>query len=329
MQPLQPTPADDAATPAPTRPLRRLLSWAFGLIVAYFAIVMVLKFARGLSFPHILASVRATPPLTIAGGVALVMTSFWLLSIYDLLALRHAGFKTPYSRVFLISFLSFSLGNAVGSNMIAGGAVRYHLYGRLGIPPRIRLGIIGFVAATTYSGLLVLVAAAGLLAQDFIQSALHLPRWGSIAAAIASFLLLIAYLGVTIRDWPLPRWIASRFALPSGSTALAQITLSALEWMVLAALLYLLLPGAGSVGYFGILLAYLVAILAATVSNVPGGIGVLETVLSLLLKDQIPPEQVVASMLVFRLLLHILPLLVALPVGTIHLLMTPRQQPAA
>jgi phosphatidylglycerol lysyltransferase len=65
------------------------------------------------------------------------------------------------------------------------------------------------------------------------------------------------------------------------------------------------------------------------VSNVPGGIGVLETVLSLLLRDQIPSEQVVASMIVFRLLLHILPLMIALPVGTIHLLMTPRQQPAA
>ena len=329
MQSKQPTPEDEAVTPDAPRPLRRFLSWAFGLIVAYFAIVMVLKFARGLSLPHILSSVRATQPLSIAGGVALVMTSFWLLSMYDLLALRHAGLKTPYGKVFLISFLSFSLGNAVGSNMIAGGAVRYHLYGRLGVPPRVRLGIIGFVAATTYSGLLVLVAAAGLLAQEFIQRALHLPPWGSIAAALASFLLLVGYLGVTVRGWPLPRWIASRLALPSGSTALAQITLSALEWMVLAALLYLLLPGAGSVGYFGILLAYLVAILVATVSNVPGGIGVLETVLSLLLKDQIPPEQVVASMLVFRLLLHILPLLVALPVGGFHLLMTPRQQPVA
>jgi hypothetical protein len=34
-------------------------------------------------------------------------------------------------------------------------------------------------------------------------------------------------------------------------------------------------------------------------------------------------------MLVFRLLLHILPLLVALPVGGLHLLMTPRQKPVA
>lgn len=317
-------PSDEPAVAARPTPLRRFFSWALGLAVAYFAILMVLKFARGLSFPQILASVRATPPLSIAGGVALVMASFWLLSIYDLLALRHAGQKTPYSKVFLISFLSFSLGNAVGSNMIAGGAVRYHLYGRLGLSARVRLGIIGFVAATTYSGLLLLVTAAGLLAQDFIQSALHLPRWGAITAAVASFLLLVGYLGVTFRDWPIPRWIAARIALPSGSTALAQIALSAMEWMVLAALLYLLLPGAGSVGYFAILLAYLVGILAATISNVPGGIGVLETMLSLLLKDHIAPEQVVASMLVFRLLLHLLPLLVAIPVGLIHLLTTPR-----
>lgn len=327
MHPPQPLSSDAQTTPARPSPVRRILSWAGGLAVAYFALTLVLKFARELSFEQILTSVRHTPPLAVAGGVGLVVSSFVLLSLYDLLALRHAGQSTPYRTILLISFLSFALGNAVGSNMIAGGAVRYHLYGRLGIPARARLGIIGFVAATTSSGLLVLVALAGLLAQDFLQQALRLPRWGSTAIALGSLLLLIGYLGVAVRNWPLPRWLASRIKLPSGSTAVAQVALSSAEWMVLAGLLYLLLPGADSVGYFGILLAYLVAILAGTASNVPGGIGVVETMLSLLLKAHVAPEQVVASMLVFRLLLHLLPLLFAVPIGLIHLFSSPRVEP--
>lgn len=324
MQSPQQTPADDPVSPARPSLLRRLLSWAGGLVIAYVALTLVLKFARQLSFPHILESARNTPPLAIAGGIALVMLSFALLSLFDLLALRHAGEHHPYRKVLLVSFLSFALGNAVGSNMIAGGAVRYHLYGKLGIPARARLGIIGFVAATTSSGLLVLVAIAGLLAQDFLLQALDLPPWSSTLIALASFLLLIGYLGVTLRNWPLPGWIASRIRLPSGGTALAQVGLSASEWLVLAGLLYLLLPGAAVVGYFGILLAYLVAFLAGTVSNVPGGIGVMETMLSLLLGSHIAPEQVVASMLVFRLLLHLLPLLIAVPIGLIQILSTPK-----
>lgn len=329
MQSEQPTPADDAATPDAPRPLRRILSWAFGLLVACFAIVMVLKFARGLSFPQILSSVRHTPPLAIAGGVSLVLASFGLLSLYDLLALRHAGQRLSYRSILLISFLSFALGNAVGSNMIAGGAVRYHLYGRLGVQPRARLGIIGFVAATTSSGFLVLISIAGLLAGDFLQQALNIPPWSSTVLALASLLLLIGYLGITLGGWPLPAWLASRLRLPSGRTALAQVVVASTEWMVLAGLLYILLPGAESIGFFGVLLAFLVAVSAGTISHVPAGIGVVETTLSFLFHGQIAPDQVVASMLVFRLLLHILPLLIALPVGTLHLLTTPRQQPVA
>lgn len=320
MQSLPPTPAD---APRPG-PLRRILSWIFGLLVAYLALTVVLRFGRELSLPAILASVRATPTASIAGGIGLVLSSFALLSLYDLLALRHLGQTLPYRQVLLISFLSFALGNALGSNMIAGGAVRYHLYGRRGIPARARLGIIGFVAATTSSGLLVLIAVAGIMAQDFLHHALNLPHWSSLLVAISSFLLLTGYLGVTLRNWQLPAWLAQRIRLPSGPTALAQVALASLEWAVLAGLLYLLLPGAAQVGYFAILLAFLVAIFAGTVSHVPAGLGVVETTLGFLLRGQVEPEQVVAAMLVFRLLLHLLPLLLALPIGLLHLLTTPR-----
>lgn len=325
MQPPHPKPAD--AETARPGPLRRILSWIFGLLVAYLALTVVLRFAQELSLPAILASVRATPTPAIAGGIGLVLSSFALLSLYDLLALRHLGHELPYRRILLISFLSFALGNAVGSNMIAGGAVRYHLYGRLGIPARTRLGIIGFVAATTSSGLLVLIALAGLMAQDFLLHALELPHWSSLLIAAASFLLLVGYLGVTLRGWPLPRWVARRIRLPSGPTALAQVILASLEWGVLAGLLYLLLPGAAGIGYFAILLAFLVAVFAGTISHVPAGLGVVETTLSFLLRGQVAPEQVVASMLVFRLLLHLLPLLFAIPIGLLHLLTTPRAEP--
>lgn len=329
MQSSQQTTSDEAASPAPPRPLRRILSWAFGLGVAYVAFMVVLQFAHDLSLPQILNSVRHTPPLAIAGGVALVLSSFGLLSLYDLLALRHAGQQLPYRNILLISFLSFALGSAVGSNMVVGGAVRFHLYGRLGIPARTRFGIIGFVAATTSSGLLILITVAGLLAQHFLQQALHIPPWGSTTIALVSLLLLIGYLGVTLRNWPLPAWLATHLRLPSGRTALAQVIVASTEWMVLAGILYILLPGASSIGFFGVLLAYLVAVTAGTVSHVPAGLGVVEATLSFLFHGQIAPDQVVASMLVFRLLLHILPLLIALPVGAIHLLTTPRQQPVA
>jgi uncharacterized membrane protein YbhN (UPF0104 family) len=57
-----------------------------------------------------------------------------------------------------------------------------------------------------------------------------------------------------------------------------------------------------------VLAAYLVGIAVSMLTQVPGGLGVLELILLTLLKDSVG-ESVLASVLIFRLLYYIFPLL--------------------
>jgi len=72
--------------------------------------------------------------------------------------------------------------------------------------------------------------------------------------------------------------------------------------------LYLLLPGDLGVGYVQILACYLIAVTLGLWSHVPAGLGVFEATILLMIRapnDQI--AHVVAALLAFRAIYHLLP----------------------
>ena len=79
----------------------------------------------------------------------------------------------------------------------------------------------------------------------------------------------------------------------------------------IVAVLYLLLPESVGTGYLAFLGAYLASVLAGVLSHVPAGLGVLESMLLLLLPD-VPPEQLLAAVLMYRVIYEIVPVLCSL-----------------
>jgi uncharacterized protein (TIRG00374 family) len=77
-----------------------------------------------------------------------------------------------------------------------------------------------------------------------------------------------------------------------------------------AAVLYVLLPTHPDLSYFIFFGSYLLAQIAGIISNVPGGLGVFETVLILLISPPIPSDQLLGALLVYRAVYYFLPLLV-------------------
>jgi uncharacterized membrane protein YbhN (UPF0104 family) len=75
--------------------------------------------------------------------------------------------------------------------------------------------------------------------------------------------------------------------------------------------LFLLLPDSAGLGYLPFLAVYLASVLAGVLSHVPAGLGVLESVMLLLLPD-VPPEQLLAAVLMYRVFYEIVPVLLAL-----------------
>ena len=86
-----------------------------------------------------------------------------------------------------------------------------------------------------------------------------------------------------------------------------------LELMGAAGIIYFALPSEGNPGFQIVLGAFLLSFSAGLLSQVPGGVGVMEAVF-LAVMPGIPATAVVAALLVWRLFYLLLPLAMAIPV---------------
>jgi phosphatidylglycerol lysyltransferase len=98
--------------------------------------------------------------------------------------------------------------------------------------------------------------------------------------------------------------------MPPPAIAGAQVLLSGVEWALAGAVLFVLLP-AGAVPFLPFLGAFLVAVLLGMASYVPGGVGVFEGLIVLLLKPYLPSAAVLPALVVYRAAYYLLPLIVA------------------
>jgi uncharacterized membrane protein YbhN (UPF0104 family) len=114
------------------------------------------------------------------------------------------------------------------------------------------------------------------------------------------------------REW---HWRQHRFVLPSGRLALAQLALSSLNWALIGAVVWTLLPA--NLGFGTVLATHLSAAVIAVPTHVPGGLGVLEAVYVAVLGDETTRNQLIAGLLAFRALYYLAPLVVA---AALHLL---------
>ena len=121
-----------------------------------------------------------------------------------------------------------------------------------------------------------------------------------------------------IREW--------EFSLPSTRLFLVQIAIASLDWALAGSVLYALLPAAATLSWHGFLGVFLLAQIAGMASQVPGGLGVFESVILLLLSPVLPASSIFGSLLIYRAVYYLLPLAVAaLLLGTHEALLRERE----
>lgn len=260
-------------------------------------------------FSNVVGRLRAIPESAIAAAVACTAASYWLLGFYDVLALRYLGKAVAYGRTVFTSFIAYSFGHNFGIAAFTGAAVRYRLYASAGLNAADVATVAGFCAVTTAIGLGALAGVSFLFAPHQGVSPPHLNH--HIVQALGA--LLLAMIG-GYALWSLvgPREIELRgWALraPAPSVALPQIVLAVVDLALSALVLWLLLPP-GSVGLLPFAGAYSTAIVAGVISHVPGGLGVFESLIVLALPG-VPADQLLGSLLAWRAVYYVLPLLVA------------------
>jgi phosphatidylglycerol lysyltransferase len=258
----------------------------------------------------VLNHLRSIPKTTVLAAIFWTAISYWLLGFYDVLALRYLGKKVAYGRALFTSFIAYSFGHNFGIASLTGGAVRYRLYSTAGLSAADVATVAGFCMVTSAIGLGALAAISFVYVPHQASHLLHINH----NIVLAGGVLLFA--GIAIYAlWSLagPRQIELfNYALraPRPLVALPQIVLAVVDLGVSAIVLYLLLPAGSDVTFVAFLGAYSIAITAGIASHVPGGIGVFESLIVLGLPS-VPADQLIGSLLAWRAVYYLLPLLVA------------------
>jgi phosphatidylglycerol lysyltransferase len=265
----------------------------------------------------ILAHMRAIRGSQLLGAVLLAWSGYGCLTLYDALGLRFAGAKVPYPRLALISFMGYAIGHNVGFNTLSGGAIRYRAYSALGLSAKQIATVIAFGTLTFALGAAMMLGLALLSEAALSASVLHLHRS---LVFLAGFLLLagvVAYFLLACTRLEPLRWRKIVIPVPSAPIAFAQVAVACGDLLCAAGVLYVLLPAKAAVGFAAFAAVFLIAIAAGIVSQVPGGVGVFESVF-LLLFHSVPADQLLGALLVYRIIYYLVPFGVALTLLGAH-----------
>ena len=136
-------------------------------------------------------------------------------------------------------------------------------------------------------------------------------RWGGLAE---SRVLLCGVSAFLAWSWLHPRslgrsqWLVR---LPSGPLVLVQIVVGLLDLTAAALAMYVLIPFGLDIGLFRLLAVFIAATLLGFASHAPAGLGVFDATILIGLGSG-DSEQLLAVLLMFRFLYHLLPLSIAL-----------------
>jgi len=266
---------------------------------------------RGYHLKDILGNIHEISSYHIYIATLLTITGYFLMTGYDFLALRYINHPLPYTKIGFASFIGYAFSNNLGLSLISGGSVRYRFYTLWGLTVIEITEIITFCALTLWLGFLALTGIVFLVEPQIVPAQLYLPfhsvHWLGLIflalVAVFALLTLVIKKPFMIKDWEFP--------IPSFRMMLGQIAVASLDWAIAGSVIYILLPSIPGFTYLRFLSIFLVAQLAGITSQIPGGLGVFETVVILLIPPEVPRHQLIGSMLVFRGIYYILPLLTA------------------
>ncbi|WP_439498271.1 lysylphosphatidylglycerol synthase domain-containing protein [Bosea sp. (in: a-proteobacteria)] len=276
------------------------------IVVIGLAAFLLYRTLREYSLDELAAQIRSAAIGSVVLALIFAAGSYACLTSFDFLALRYAQKPLPYPRSALASFVALSLGHNLGFAALSSGAIRYRYYSRWGLSAGDVAKVILFCAATVGIGLAVLAAVALVARQDLAMRATGLPQpvvlmlAATIALCLAGYLAVCVFLRRELRIWG---W---SFQLPTPSLAVAQMLVGPLNFALVAACLHQSLAAIASVSYPDVASAYVLANIAALVSHVPGGLGVIEAVVTLLL----PGSQIIGGLIIFRFVYFLVPLLI-------------------
>ncbi len=273
---------------------------------------------QDLDFDDLMEALRDTDRRAIALAALCVAAGYFTLTFYDLFALRTIGkADVPYRVAALAGFTSYSIGHNVGASVFTGGAVRYRIYSAWGLNA-VDVAKLCFVAGLTFWLGNAAVLGLGVLYHPEAAAAVdQLPPWFNRLAAIV---ILVALLGYVVWVWIKPRSVGRgtwTVVLPGGPLTLLQIAIGIIDLGFCALAMFILLPEEPHVGFVVVAVIFVSATLLGFASHSPGGLGVFDAAMLVGLW-QFDKEELLAGMLLFRVLYYLVPFILSVTLLTLR-----------
>ncbi|NVN88533.1 MAG: UPF0104 family protein [Rhodopseudomonas sp.] len=294
------------------------LGVAFSIAVIAIACYVLVHMLRGIDVDEVVEAIKQTEPSAVALAALFVCAGYFTLTFYDLFAVRAIGRPDiPYRINALAAFTSYSIGHNVGASVFTGGAVRYRIYSAWGLDG-IDVAKICFLAGLTFWLGNAAVLGLGIAYHPEAASAVdQLPPWLNRTLAIAIIVGLISYV---IRVWIKPRSVGRgswTVVLPGGPLTLLQIAIGIVDLGFCALAMYVLVPDDPNLGFVVVAVIFVSATLLGFASHSPGGLGVFDAAMLVGLW-QMDKEELLAGMLLFRVLYYLVPFVVSVAVLAIR-----------
>ncbi|MET0568078.1 MAG: UPF0104 family protein [Hyphomicrobiaceae bacterium] len=287
---------------------------ALNVMVVSIAFFVLYRTLGNVDLQKVWATMSETSPWTIALSGLLVAAGYVTMTLYDYFALRTIARRdVPYRTAALAGFTSYAIGHNMGATALVAGAVRLHVYSAWGLSV-VEVAKIAFITGLTFW--LGNTFALGLVltfAPDLAAAVTRLePPINQVLGAVALTMIAgyVAWLLPGSRALRHREW---RMALPNTPMTLVQIGIGCLDLAAGALAFYVLLPEGPAIGFAVVAVAFLVATLLGFISHAPGSLGVFDTAMLVAL-SQYPAEHLLATLLTFRCLYFILPLIVAVAI---------------
>ena len=295
------------------RRIAGLLSPLLALAVLGAAVSVLFHFWQKVNLADLSEALGATSMLGVLGALCLTSLSYLCLAFYDFMALNHLGKRLPLAAVGVGGFVAFALANTLGFVLFTAGGVRYRVYRPAGVTAAdvavitIMSGLTFTLSAALIMGVSLLISpqAAGLV--DGLPYSLNFSLGLLIVAALSG------YVGWVSSGRKVVRLSGYEISLPGPFSTVAMVAAGAGDMMCASAALYLLLPGDPGIGYALFAGLFALALTLGLLSWIPGGLGVFESIM-LLAVPNVHSTRMLASLLVFRVIYYLLPMVVAIGV---------------
>ncbi|MDF2387236.1 UPF0104 family protein [Nostoc ellipsosporum NOK] len=283
----------------------------FALLLLVLSVGAIASELREYNYRDILNSLAAIPKSRLSSAIWLTGLGYLVMIGYDILGFNYINRSLTWNKIAFTNFISSVFSSTIGFALLTGSAIRYRFYTIWGVSALSIAQIIAFANFTFWLGMFAVAGLIFLINPLTIPSQLHLPFTNVRPIGVIFILLIVAYLlgSILIKKTLIIR--GHEFRFPSLQISLIQIAISSCDWILAAAVLYAVLPINTSISYLDFLGIYLLAMFAGVVSNVPGGLGVFETVILLILSPKISAAAILGSLLAYRAIYYFLPLLLA------------------